>query len=105
MESGESLEETVKRETYEETGLVVTVHEVTGVYSRPHDYYTRKGTHPVVVAFRCRRVSGDLRLSDETTELAYFDPLALPSDIVPTHPERIADALAVAAGQTPLRVK
>jgi ADP-ribose pyrophosphatase YjhB (NUDIX family) len=105
VEVGETLEEAATRETFEETGLIVAVEEATGIYSRPHDYYTRKGIHPVVVVLRCRQTDGDLRPSEETSELAYFDPAALPHDIVPTHPERIIDALAVAAGKLPFQLK
>jgi 8-oxo-dGTP diphosphatase len=91
VEAGETVAEAAVRETFEETGLQVRVDQAFGVYSRPHPYYLDRGTHPVVVAFRCSRVGGELRLSDETTELAWFAPDDLPADIVPTHPERIAD--------------
>jgi hypothetical protein len=46
----------------------------------------------------CQVVGGNFALSDETTEFGYFDPGALPSDIVPTHIERVSDAVAVRDG-------
>jgi hypothetical protein len=37
---------------------------------------------------------GSLRTCAETLELGYFDPGALPANLVPMHRIRIADALA-----------
>ncbi len=98
MEVGESLSETVVRETREETGFDVVVDRPVGSYSAPHPYYAAKGKQVVALAFLCRIVGGALRTSEETTEVAWFDPAALPVDVVPTHPQRIADAIAVRAG-------
>jgi len=98
MEPGESIDETVVRETREETGLAVVAERAVGVYSRLHPYYADRGRHVVAVVFLCPVVGGDLCHSDETTEFGYFDPAALPHDIVPTHVERIADAIAVRNG-------
>jgi ADP-ribose pyrophosphatase YjhB (NUDIX family) len=98
MEPGESLTETVVRETLEETGLEVTVERPVGVYSSPHPYYTEKGRHIVGFGFVCRVVGGALGLSEETTEVGYFPPHDLPADIVPTHVERVRDAVAALAG-------
>ncbi len=104
MEVGESLSETVVRETREETGLDVVAETPVGIYTRPHPYYAAKGKQVVALVFLCRVVGGSLRLSDETTDFGWFDPAALPSDIVPTHPERISDALEVRVG-APFRVR
>ncbi len=98
MEPGESLTETVVRETLEETGLEVAVERPVGVYSSPHPYYTEKGRHIVGFGFICRVVGGTLRLSEETIEFGYFPPQDLPEDIVPTHVERVHDAVAALAG-------
>ena len=98
MEPGESLVETVVRETLEETGLEVVVDRAVGVYSSPHPYYTEKGRHIIGFGFVCRVVGGTLRLSEETTEFGYFPPDDLPEDIVPTHVERVRDAVAALGG-------
>jgi 8-oxo-dGTP pyrophosphatase MutT (NUDIX family) len=99
MEPGESLQETVVRETREETGLEVVAERAVGVYSRPHPYYTDQGRHVLGFVFLCRIVGGRLGLSDETTEARYFDPEQLPEDLVPTHIQRIRDAVAVRNGE------
>lgn len=98
MEVGETIEQTVIRETREETGLDVVAEKPVGVYSAPHPYYSAKGKQPVAFVFLCRVTGGELSISDETTEFAWFVPADLPADIVPTHPQRIADAMAVRGG-------
>lgn len=42
MELGESAEETAIREIYEETGLMVTVEHLIGVYTKYYDEYQRR---------------------------------------------------------------
>lgn len=98
MEVGETIEQTVMREAREETGLVVVAEKPVGVYSAPHPYYAAKGKQPVALAFLCRVTGGELSVSDETTEFAWFKSSELPPDIVPTHPQRITDAMAVRGG-------
>jgi 8-oxo-dGTP pyrophosphatase MutT (NUDIX family) len=98
MEVGESVEEAAVRETREETGLFVVADKPVGVYSRPHPYYAAKGKHVLAFVFLCRVVGGTLGVTNETTEFGWFAPDALPTDIVPTHPQRIDDAVAVRAG-------
>jgi ADP-ribose pyrophosphatase YjhB (NUDIX family) len=98
MEIGESLEHAVKREVFEETGLDVTVGRLIGVYSDPR-FHTimryRDGTlvHFVTVVFECRRRGGELRMSEESTDLRYFDVEALPDNVMLAHNVRIRDAL------------
>jgi 8-oxo-dGTP diphosphatase len=98
MEVGETIEHTVVRETREETGLDVVAEQPVGIYTAPHAYYAAKGMQIVALVFLCRVIGGQLSTSDETTEFGWFDPLRLPADVVPTHPQRIADALAVRRG-------
>ena len=48
MEAGESVEETMRREVLEETGLVVNDHELYGVYSGPRMQYRYPDGNEVV---------------------------------------------------------
>lgn len=53
MEAGETVEEAMRREVREETGLEVVVEKLFGVYSKPQK-------NEVVLALRCRAVGGTL---------------------------------------------
>lgn len=96
MDFGETLAETVVRETLEETGLHVTVERLIGIYSAPFpEGLVLNGTNQIVAAsFLCRVVVGQLCLSDETTEIGYFATHWLPEPLLPVHRQRIVDALA-----------
>ena len=86
-ESAESPWDGVIREVREETGLVVTVERLSGVYSWP-------SSDELILSFLCRGVGGVLGTSDETAAVRFFSPDALPSNTFAEHAERIRDALA-----------
>lgn len=86
VEPGEAPWDAAVRETREEVGLEVEVERLTGVYDRSPD------GDPVLV-FACRVVSGEPTTSDEAVRVGWFEPDALPAEIHPYEPERIADAL------------
>ena len=99
VDIGESVEECVVREVLEETGLVVTVKRLVGIYSDPRHYSV--ATYPdggivqyVSALFECVRASGELRISSESTDIGYFATDALPEDTMPGHHIRIQDVLA-----------
>lgn len=99
MEPGESISECVVREAYEETGLHVEPVRLVGVYSDPafqHVIYPNGDqVHYVSFSFECRVVGGTLKPDeDESLEVAYVEPGALPESIWPGHAIRIQDALA-----------
>lgn len=98
MEPGESLTEACAREVEEETGLLVKVGRLVGVYSTPHriiEYADGNQKQLVAHSFEAEIIGGELTLSDETTEYGYFtlDEIAH-LDLMEHHHERIADALA-----------
>jgi len=65
------------RECYEETGLVVRVTGLFGVY-----HITADPRGPgVLILYRAEMVSGELRAGDDASELAFFTPGALPHQI------------------------
>jgi len=98
MEFGESLTDTVVREVREETGLTVVPEYVVAVYSDPRHvfaYDDGEVRQEFSVCVACRRISGTLRISDESTELAYWAPEQIPS--LSMHPRirvRVNDFLA-----------
>ncbi len=103
VEIGESVEQAIKREVMEETALVVEVKRLVGVYSDPLRYnisFYPDGnvTHWVTVVFQCVRVDGEVRMSDESTDIGYFDVESLPENTLPSHSLRISDALDPASG-------
>ena len=97
LEPGEPLAEAVVREVYEETAVVCEPVRVSGVYLSPVITYPTTGdvTQYVVTTFTCRYVSGDARVNDdESLEVGWFAPDALPPDLGPSHRARIDHALA-----------
>jgi len=98
IEPGESAEEACAREVEEEMGLQVRVTRLIGVYTSPHRLVAyADGNHYQLISlsFEAEVVSGELRLSDETTEFGYFTPAEIESlDLMEHYHERIRDALA-----------
>lgn len=102
VEFGESVRRALAREVLEETGLAIEIGRVVGVYSDPEHhqivtYPDGNVIHFVSLCFECTRTAGTLALGDETSALAWFDPAALPADVMPMHRLRIADAVTPAA--------
>ena len=98
MHVGESVEQCILREVYEETGLRVSVRRLVGVYSDPTEGSV--STYPdgtriqyVCPIFECVAESGELQVSYESTELGYFQPDSLPVPILPPARLAIMDAL------------
>ena len=96
---GESIAETAVRETFEETGFVVRVDRLVGVYSDPTQFnvmrYPDGGiTQFVNVCFVCTITGGKIKISDESTDIGFFPLDALPAPLLESHKVRIADAVA-----------
>ena len=71
VEVGETVEAAAVREAAEETGLVVELAHLAGVYSEPER--DPRG-HNVSVAFLARVLSGDLIAATDAAEVAVLDP-------------------------------
>lgn len=103
VEPGETVRDAVIREVLEETGLAVEPLRLIGVYSDPahHQIITYPDgtvTHYVSIVFECVVRGGTLTCCEESLELAYFPPDALPHDLMPISRVRIHDALANQVG-------
>jgi 8-oxo-dGTP pyrophosphatase MutT (NUDIX family) len=88
-ESGESAEETARREAREEVGIQLDVERISGVY-----WESAKDAHHFV--FRARHRGEPHVASPEITDLGWFSPDRLPRPISDFTLARIADALATA---------
>ena len=97
VESGESVAEACEREVFEETRLKVRVARLTGIYSDPNQvivYPDGNKNHVVVLNFEVELLSGELGLSNETTEARFFPTSeAVKMDLFHGHAEHIRDAL------------
>lgn len=68
VEAGESPAESVRREIFEETGLLVEEPSIIGAYT---SRYGDNGKWTVDVAFHCQASPGDLSLSAESSDAAW----------------------------------
>jgi len=89
LEYNETLEEGVKREVKEETGLSISIIDKLGIYDNPKR--DPRG-HIISIGFVAEARSGKL-IPDpkEVSDLAFFD--IIPSNLVPSHKDIIHDAL------------
>lgn len=76
IEPGETPADAAVREMYEETGLIVDLVSIKGVYGGPEfvvDYPNGDKTSYVMIVFKADKISGRLEAIDnETKELKYF---------------------------------
>lgn len=94
MEVGETIAETCVRETFEETGLKTSIERLLGVYSDPAHviaYDNGEVRQQFSICFICYVIGGNLRPSDESTELNTFSLGSLPKGIHPAQLQRIDD--------------
>ncbi len=77
MELGETIGQAVVREVREETGLDVELTGILGIYTDPGHiiaYADGEVRQEFVVAFTARAMGGELRGSDESTDVRWVDP-------------------------------
>ena len=80
LECGETLRDAAIREAREETGLVVEVGEMLGVYERViRSEDGRVRYHYVLIDFLCRAVAGELKAGSDAAEAGWFSCEELPA--------------------------
>lgn len=97
VEPGESLQKTACREVLEETGLVIGITKLIGVYSHPYERiatYPDNVIHKIDVVMEGCILGGGLFLSHESLELRFFDLANLPKEVVPPAITPLEDILA-----------
>lgn len=95
MNIGESLPDCAVRETREETGYEVEVTGIVGTYTDPgHVFAYDDGEvrQEFSVCFLARPVSGQLTVSDESTDVRWFEPREVDGlPMVPSVRKRVSD--------------
>ncbi len=71
VESGEVLEDAIRREVLEETGLVASVDALLGAYSSP-------GERVVFICYAGTVTGGELTTGDECLDVQAFDEIGMP---------------------------
>lgn len=94
---GESIAQTVVREVEEETGIVVVVEDIVGLYTDPQHvmaYDDGEVRQQFSICFHARPVGGVLRTSSESKEVRWVSPADLDKlDIHPSMRLRITHGL------------
>ncbi len=93
MEVGELPTDNVAREVREETGLIVLPVRLVGVY-----FWPMKPEGMLNLVFRCIQRGGEIATSDESPQVDYFWPRALPKPMLKLHQERLERGLSHQGG-------
>ncbi|WP_042201646.1 NUDIX domain-containing protein [Paenibacillus camerounensis] len=87
VEPGETPSRAIRREVFEETGLMVTPLEISGVFGGEkytYEYSNGDRVEYTVTVFECAIVKGTLRSMDgECEELRFFGEEELPQTAIP----------------------
>jgi ADP-ribose pyrophosphatase YjhB (NUDIX family) len=90
LELTETIEDGVRREVFEETGVKISVDRLTGVYKN-----MARGI--VALVFRCSPEEGEAQPSDEATAVAWLTPEQVAHQMSDVYAVRVLDALEDAA--------
>ncbi len=93
LELGESAEEAAIRETFEETGLVIAVKHLIGLYSKYfNEYPNGDKAQTICYSFKVDVIGGEFSIDNkETFGLEYFSKDNLPNIFTKQHSDMIND--------------
>ena len=93
LELGESAEEAAIRETFEETGLVIAVKHLIGLYSKYfNEYPNGDKAQTICYSFKADVIGGTFSIDNkETFGLEYFSKDNLPNIFTKQHSDMIND--------------
>lgn len=99
IDIGETVEQAAIRDVLEETALHVTLKRLAGIYSDLNAHCALIYPGDVIVqaftiVFECQVGAGELRISQESTDVGYFPVDALPENTLLSQHIRIHDAPA-----------
>ncbi|MEC0176950.1 NUDIX hydrolase [Paenibacillus favisporus] len=98
MDLGESVQDTARREIYEETGLILEELKLFGIYSGPqYDKTFSNGDQVslVLISFVCNQYSGELvESNEESIQNKFYSLKELPENIFTEHKMLIEDLLS-----------
>lgn len=98
VELGETLEESVRREIREETGLIIEPLEVIGAFDRIEKTRSRVRYHYVIVDYLCRRTGGRLKPASDVRDARWVERRNLPKyGVTPLAASVIAEAFRLAS--------
>lgn len=94
VEYGETVEEAVRREVKEETGLTVEIEKLVGIYSERDRH---PGRHVVAVCYSAKIKEGEISVNlEENEEIKFFSFSELPKNLAFDHNKMILDYLKIA---------
>jgi 8-oxo-dGTP diphosphatase len=94
LEHGETIEDGLRRELFEETGLKVEPVTLTGIYQNlPRNI--------VALVYRCHSVAGQLRVNSEVTEFRWITAAEAQSLLTEAYAIRVIDAIACRGDRAP----
>lgn len=97
QEIGENISQTVAREVAEETGIVVEVIGLVGIFTDPGhviEFSDGEVRQEFSLCFRARPIGGEISVSSESFEVRWIDPAELDRlNVSPTTRKRIMEGL------------
>lgn len=96
MEIGETFEESVKREVFEETNLEITEFSLFGIYSGENGfavYPNGDKVYSIQIIFQSKKYEGSLKHCAESKQLCFFSKEEIPNNINPHQAPFINDWL------------